>query len=120
MRILVIDDSKPMRRLVLRTLRDSGYGDNDFQEASNGLEALEIIESFHPELILADWNMPQMDGLELLKELNRIESEIPFGFVTSEQSDEMRGLASENGALFLIGKPFSVELFQEALSDIIK
>ena len=120
MRILIIDDSKPMRHLVKRTLIQAGFSDHEFQEAGDGLQALESIHSSMPDLILADWNMPNMNGIELLKQLNAQNVEVKFGFITSEQTAEMKEEANENGALFLIAKPFSAEIFRETLSEYIQ
>lgn len=120
MKILIIDDSKPMRHLVRRTLIQAGFTDHDFEEAGDGQEGLEAIRSNLPDLVLADWNMPRMSGIELLKALNEEEIKVNFGFITSEQTAEMSEEATENGALFLIAKPFSPDSFREALSEYIQ
>ncbi|MEM6963014.1 MAG: response regulator, partial [Myxococcota bacterium] len=69
-----------------------------------------------PQLILSDWNMPEMSGIELLDKLAESGSKVKFGFVTSEGSDSMRQRATESGALFLIAKPFNADTFKEILS----
>ena len=119
MRVLIVDDSKPMRNLVKRTMIRAGYANHAYELAGHGEEAIALFESFKPELILADWNMPKMNGLELLKYVKANHPNIKLGFVTSEQTDEMRNLAIEQGALFTVGKPFTVEDFQTALADIL-
>ena len=120
MEILIVDDSKAMRMIVARVLKKAGYGDNDLREASNGVEALVAIKEKRPDLVLADWNMPEMNGIELLQALKAEGIEVDFGFVTSESTAEMREKAVINGALFLIAKPFTVESFQEVLSSAVK
>ena len=65
MKILIVDDSKAMRMIVVRTLRQCGISGLQLIEAGNGAEALPIIESQTPDLILCDWNMPEMTGIEL-------------------------------------------------------
>ena len=120
MRILIIDDSKPMRHLVRRTLIQAGFKEHDFVEAGDGQEGLEAIRSSPPDLVLADWNMPRMSGIELLKALNEEDIKVKFGFITSEQTAEMNEQANEHGALFLIGKPFSADIFRETLSEYIQ
>ena len=70
MKILVVDDSSVMRKIVLKTLRQAGLGDHDFDEAGNGVEAVAKIKEAAPDLVLSDWNMPEMNGLELLQELS--------------------------------------------------
>lgn len=120
MKILVVDDSKAMRMIVIRTLRQAGFGHHTLEEAANGVEALKAIEAVPPDLVLSDWNMPDMSGIELLRALRGRGSTIKFGFVTSEGSEEMRTRAIESGASFLIAKPFTVESFQKVLSNVIE
>ncbi len=97
MKVLIADDSKVMRQIVKRTLRQAGYADAEVTEAGNGLEALDVIAAGAPDLVLSDWNMPEMNGLQLLQELKKQGSPVKFGFVTSEGSAEMRQQATENG-----------------------
>ena len=119
MRILVVDDSKAMRMIVIRTLRQAGYAGNDIEQAENGREALTMIEAAAPDLVLSDWNMPEMNGIDLLRTLRASGNEVPFGFVTSEGSPEMRELAASSGAMFLIAKPFDADSFGEALAGVL-
>lgn len=119
MKVLVTDDSKVMRQIVRRTLRQAGYDDVDVCEASNGVEALSTIADESPDLVLSDWNMPEMNGIDLLAALRAQGSSVPFGFVTSEGSPEMRQRAEDAGALFLIAKPFTPEAFREALEPVL-
>ena len=120
MRILIVDDSKPMRRLIQRTVIKAGFEGHEFIEACDGAEALDFIEGDCPDLVLADWNMPNMNGIELLEALNRKEIDVKYGFITSEQTAEMETLAKGKGALFLIGKPFDASIFQAKLTGIIQ
>lgn len=120
MKILIVDDSKTMRMIVKRTLRQAGFGDHTVEEAGNGKEALELIKASKPDLVLCDWNMPEMNGLELLQSLSSESISLKFGFVTSEGTPEMRKTAEENGALFLISKPFTADTFQEKLGSVLK
>lgn len=119
MKILIVDDSRAMRMIVVCTLRQAGYGNHELVEASNGVEALKAIEAAPPDLVLSDWNMPDLTGIELLEELNRRHIKIKFGFVTSNGSPEMRRRALDTGALFLITKPFTADTFQQALTPVI-
>jgi two-component system, chemotaxis family, chemotaxis protein CheY len=99
-------------------LRDLGF---DVAEATNGREGLARLEDGEPpDLVLVDWNMPEMTGIELLKTLNGQGSTLKFGFVTSESTPEMREQAAKFGALFLIAKPFTPETFQEALTPVLR
>lgn len=117
--ILVVDDSKAMRLIVRRTLRQAGFGEFEVQEAANGLEALERIGQAPPTLVISDWNMPEMNGIELLRELNARKVSVRFGFVTTEGTPDMRAMADEAGALFLIAKPFTPEQFESALRPLL-
>ncbi len=116
MKILIADDSKAMRMIVKRTLKKAGFGDAEIVEASDGAEALEAVERERPDLILCDWNMPNMNGLECLQALRERGDATPFGFVTSESTPEMRELAEKAGAAFLISKPFTADVFADRLA----
>jgi two-component system chemotaxis response regulator CheY len=118
-KILVTDDSRVMRQIVIRTLRQAGYDDHEIIQAEDGRQALQLVGSEKPDLILSDWNMPEMTGIECLEALRASGSQVPFGFVTSEGSPEMREKAANAGALFLIAKPFTEESFREALVGVL-
>jgi two-component system chemotaxis response regulator CheY len=100
-------------------MRQAGLAGHVIIEAENGREALEIVNAQAPDLILSDWNMPEMTGIELLRALRGGGSTTPFCFVTSEGSEEMRTTAEEAGALGLIAKPFTPEAFADALSQVV-
>lgn len=119
MKILVTDDSRVMRQIVIRTLRQAGFDDHDIIQAEDGREALQMVGSEKPDLVLSDWNMPEMTGIECLEALRASGSQVPFGFVTSEGSPEMREKAANAGALFLIAKPFTEETFRDALDGVL-
>jgi two-component system chemotaxis response regulator CheY len=118
-KILIVDDSKAMRMIVTRTLRQAGYGDHDFVEAENGVDGLAMVASAAPDLVLSDWNMPEMSGIEFLQALRAAGNAIRFGFVTSESTDVMRTLALDSGAMFLIAKPFTADTFADALGSVL-
>ncbi len=120
MNILVVDDSAAMRMMILRTLRQAGFGSNNVAQAEDGEVALAYIRENSPDLILADWNMPNMTGIELLQALREEEIDIDFGFVTTESTVEMRRKATEAGAKFLIAKPFTVESFDKVLNMVLR
>lgn len=119
MNILIVDDSKAMRMIVKRNLRQAGFEDDNVDEACDGAEALNEIQSKEPDLVLSDWNMPNMTGIELLTNLRSSGCKVKFGFVTSEGTPEMRAKAVEAGALFLIAKPFSVEDFKDTINGAL-
>ncbi|WP_230684861.1 response regulator [Cellulomonas sp. JZ18] len=117
-RVLIADDSRVMRQIVIRTLRQAGY-DWDVREAADGAQALAAVRADEPDVVLSDWNMPEMNGIDLLRSLRAEGFSTPFGFVTSEGSDEMRELAEREGALFLIVKPFTAETFRDAIEPVL-
>lgn len=119
MRVLIADDSRVMRQIVIRTLRQAGYDGWEIIEAEDGAVALEVARRELPDLILSDWNMPEMSGLDLLEAINAEGLDIPLAFVTSEGSSQMRELAAQAGALFLVSKPFTPESFRAALDPVL-
>lgn len=119
MKILIVDDSKAMRMIVRRTLRQAGHDGHEIEEACDGSEALPLVGSWQPDLVLSDWNMPEMNGIDLLRELRANGNTVRFGFVTSEGTAEMRQLASEAGAEFLITKPFDATTFEAVLGETV-
>lgn len=120
MQVLIVDDSKAMRMIVRRTLRQAGFDDWTSAEAANGNEAFQSVQDNMPDLILCDWNMPEMNGLQLLEKLKDAGHSVKFGFVTSESTPEMSQAAAQAGALFLITKPFTPEQFQKTLGPILE
>ena len=118
MKILIVDDSKAMRMIVTRTLRQAGFADHEYLEAADGAEGFALVQSEQPDLVLSDWNMPEVNGIEFLTNLRAAGSSVRFGFVTSESTDAMRSMAADAGALFLIAKPFTPETFEQALAGV--
>ena len=119
MKILVADDSKAMRMIVIRTLRQAGFDNHQILEAENGRQGLEMAGSEDPDLILSDWNMPEMTGIEFLRALRAGGDSTPFCFVTSEGSEEMRTMADQAGAVALITKPFTADTFIDTLTPVV-
>jgi len=119
MKILICDDSKAMRMIVSRTLRQAGFGDAELHEAENGAEGLAKVAEFEPDLVLSDWNMPEMLGIDFLAALRAQGNDVRFGFITTETTPEMRERAIAAGAAFLLAKPFTVEDVQDALQAVV-
>ncbi len=115
MNILIVDDSRVMRKIIIRTLRQAGFEGHTIEQAENGQEALERIDASTPDLVLTDWNMPGLDGIDLLKAVRAQGKDIPFVFITSEATDEMHSLAYGAGAAAVITKPFTAETFEAEL-----
>jgi len=119
MKILIVDDSRAMRMIVTRTLKQAGFSGHTTTEASNGVEALQKIEEDTPDIVLCDWNMPEMNGIELLGKVREAKYNVRFGFITSESSAETKTLAIENGADFVLTKPFTADSMQLALEPVL-
>ncbi|WP_182871007.1 response regulator [Rhodopirellula sp. JC639] len=119
MKILIVDDSKAMRMIVCRTLKQTDFSGFTVIEAENGIEALSKIANESPDLVLSDWNMPEMKGIDLLKRVRDSGNRVRFGFITSESSLETKKLAHESGADFLVTKPFTPGSMQAALDPIL-
>jgi two-component system, chemotaxis family, chemotaxis protein CheY len=120
MKILVVDDSKAMRMIVIRTLRQAGFDGHEIIEAENGALGLESIAANKPDIVLSDWNMPEMTGIELLTALRAKGDSTTFGFVTSETTPEMREQAITGGASFVLAKPFTPEEMAESIGVFVK
>jgi two-component system chemotaxis response regulator CheY len=112
---LVVDDSKTIRIIIKRILVDLGYG---VCEAGNGLEALKVLDC-EPlvKLVLADWNMPEMNGLELVKAMRKepIYDSLKVLMVTTETEMEQMCQALEAGANEYVMKPFTKDILMEKL-----
>lgn len=119
MDILLVDDSRTMRMIIQRAIRQAGYRGLAIGEAANGAEALEKLRAEQPKLILSDWNMPEMSGIDFLLQVRAAGNTVPFGFITSESSAGIKDLAINSGANFLISKPFTPEDVQKALSPYL-
>ena len=120
MKILIIDDSRAMQTIVKRGIDQLGYNDLDIRQADSAEAGLEIIRTWEPYLILCDWHMPGMTGLDLLHTLNRQMLKIQIGFVTTESATERKAEAMKAGAKFFVQKPFDINTLHEAVLPIIQ
>ncbi len=114
MEILIVDDSKMMRKIIRTTLENLGY--KNIAEAENGKEALDRVLQQTPALILLDWNMPVMDGITFLEEFRTTNKKTPVVMVTTEAEKSRVIQAIKAGVNNYIVKPFT----PDAISDIIQ
>ena len=105
--------------MILRAIRQAGFENLTFENAANGQEGLEKYDTFSPDIILSDWNMPVMDGMDFLKAVKQKNPDVRFGFVTSQATLLMKQEAKNAGALFLISKPFTADSFKDHLTPYI-
>lgn len=118
--LLVVDDFATMRRIVSNLLRESGAV--DITEAENGAEALRKLETGRIKFVVSDWNMPNMNGLELLQAVRNSPQlkDLPFLLVTAEARKENIVDAAQAGADGYIVKPFTAATLNEKIMMILK
>jgi two-component system, chemotaxis family, chemotaxis protein CheY len=119
MTVLVVDDFSTMRRIVRKILKDLQF--QDVIEAENGAEAFQLLQTTKVDLIVSDWNMPTMTGLELLKRVRADErlKGLPFLLVTAESQKENIIEAIQAKVSNYVVKPFSPAVLAEKLAKII-
>jgi two-component system, chemotaxis family, chemotaxis protein CheY len=120
--VLIVDDSSVMRKIVERSLRQSGLEIERILEADNGQKALDLIPQNRPDVILSDINMPAMDGLEFVRHLQGLEEAkgIPVVMITTEGSQSRVMEALSLGARGYIRKPFTAEQIREQVMSLVK
>jgi two-component system chemotaxis response regulator CheY len=121
-RALIIDDSSVMRKIVERSLRQAGLDLSEVREASNGAEALGALKDSGVDLILCDINMPVMDGIEFLRQLQGQEHAkgVPVVMITTEGSESHVVQALSIGARGYIRKPFTPEQVKEHVIPLLE
>ena len=119
-RFLVVDDFSTMRRIVRNLLKELGYSNVD--EAEDGAMALSKLKNDHFDFVISDWNMPVMDGLEMLKNIraDTTLSALPVLMVTAEAKKENIIAAAQAGASGYVVKPFTAATLDEKLSKIFE
>ena len=117
--VLIVDDFLTMRRIVRKILRDLDF--EDIIEAEDGSAAMEVLQRTSVDLIISDWNMPKMTGLELLKQVRSTESlkDTPFLMLTAEAQKENIVEAIKAKVSNYIVKPFTAASLQEKLAKIL-
>jgi two-component system, chemotaxis family, chemotaxis protein CheY len=120
-RMLIVDDSSVMRKIVERSLRQAGLSIEQVFEAGNGAEALATVQANKLDLILCDINMPVMDGLEFVKQLPNIAlaKGVPVVMITTEGSEGHVVQALSAGASGYIRKPFTAEQVKEHVLPLL-
>jgi len=118
-KVLFVEDSPTMRRIIMNSLKKIGF--TDIIEAENGEDALEKIEGNPVELVLTDWNMPEMNGEDLVKELrSRAEyKNVPILMITTRGMKEDVLTAVQLGVNGYIVKPFTPEILKKKISKVV-
>jgi len=119
MRFLVVDDSSTMRRIVQNTLNNIGY--RDVTLAEDGTDAIKKMKVNKFDAIMTDWNMPNMNGLELVVNARKMANykDIPIIMITTEGGKAQVITALRNGVNNYIVKPFTPKVLMDKLKDII-
>lgn len=119
--ILVVDDFEPMRKVTVTQLRQFGLGEN-VAHAENGQAAWRLLESQKFDLILSDWNMPVLDGLQLLHKVRADQrfAHLPFVMITAECERERMAQAIETGVSDVLLKPYSADRLQERVERALR
>ncbi|MFO7748712.1 MAG: chemotaxis response regulator CheY [Desulfobacteraceae bacterium] len=119
-KVLIVDDFATMRRILKNILKQIGF--KNLLEADDGTTALEVLEKQSVDLVISDWNMPKMTGLELLKAVRAHEhyAKVPFLMVTAEAQKQNVIEAVQAGVSNYVVKPFTAEAISEKLEKILK
>jgi len=120
MKVLVVDDFSTMRRIVKNLLRDLGF--TNIQEADDGSTALPMLQGGDFDFVVTDWNMPGMQGIDLLKAIRADEnlSHIPVLLITAEAKKEQIVMAAQAGVNGYIVKPFTAATLKTKLDKIFE
>lgn len=119
--VLLVDDSATMRKIIGRTLRQAGIDFDNIFEAGDGQEALTVLESESVDIVLSDINMPNMNGIEFLREKAGRDAikDIPVLMISTETGDDIIGEAKSLGAAGSIKKPFTPDKVNEILGPLL-
>jgi two-component system chemotaxis response regulator CheY len=122
LRVLIVDDSAVMRKIIDRSLRQAGLEVQEVLEAGNGVEALSRLQQGSVDLILSDINMPTMDGLELVRQLQAVENAkgVPIVMITTEAGESQVVQALSSGARGYIRKPFTPDQIRERIIPLLQ
>lgn len=120
MRFLVVDDFNTMRRIVRNLLKELGF--NNVEEAEDGVDALTKLRAGGFDFVISDWNMPNMDGLQLLQTIRADAAlgKLPVLMVTAEAKKENIIAAAQAGASGYVVKPFTAATLEEKLGKIFE
>ncbi len=117
MKILLVDDSRTIRNIQKNVLGQLGY--TDILEASDGVEALKVIAEDPPEMVLIDWNMPNMDGITLVRKIRETDKKTPLIMCTTEAEKTRVIEAIQAGVNNYVVKPFTGETLSEKINTTL-
>lgn len=117
MKVLVLDDSKTMLRIITNTLKRIGI--EKITTALDGVEGIERYKEETPDIILTDWNMPNMNGLEFVNYIRNVNEDIPIVMITTEGGKKEVITALKAGVSNYITKPFTPQVLKSKISAIL-
>ncbi|MCL4848027.1 MAG: response regulator [Acidobacteria bacterium] len=119
MRFLIVDDSSTMRRIIINTLSKLGY--QEFVEAGNGREGIEKLTATKVDLIVTDWNMPEMSGIEFIRTVRTMETcaHLPVLMVTTNAAKDDVAEALRAGVSNYVVKPFTPDTIKEKIDAVL-
>jgi len=117
MKIMLVDDSRTIRNIQKNVLKQLGY--EDIVDAEDGVVALKLFNESVPDLMLVDWNMPNMDGITLIKKIREVNKTIPMIMCTTEAEKSRVLEAIKAGVNNYIVKPFTAESLNEKISQTL-
>ncbi len=115
MRILLVDDSRTIRNIQKNVLSEIGH--TEVTEAADGVEALSKLGDERPDLVLVDWNMPNMDGITLVRKVRETDKTLPMIMVTTEAEQSRVLEAVKAGVNNYVIKPFTAEILCEKIKQ---
>ena len=117
--VLIVDDSSTMRKIISRSLRQAGLAVDEIYEAGDGIEGLNALKGNKVGLVLSDINMPNMDGLEFIKQVRAGGNNVPIVMITTEGGEDILKEAISSGASDSIKKPFTPDQLNEKLGGLL-
>jgi two-component system, response regulator, stage 0 sporulation protein F len=114
--VLVVDDQLGVRRLLFETFREEGHR---VEMAGNGSEALQMLKNFNPDLILMDMKMPEMNGIDTLKQIRTFDKEVGVIMMTAYGDAHNMVQAQELGVMHYMSKPFDLFELRDRVRKIL-
>ena len=121
LRMLIVDDSSVIRAVVKKSIAMSGLAVAEIFEAGNGVEALKVLEKDWVDIMFADLNMPEMDGVELVRKLaeDKLLGSVPVVIISSDRSATRMDELKQLGVRAFMYKPFRPEQFRQVVTEIL-